>query len=579
MEQIARRKTLNEEVKPLKIYIGWDSREDIAYQVAKLSIEKHASVPVEIVPLKQHSLRKEGLYWREIDKLASTEFTFTRFLIPELNKFQGWALFIDCDFVFLDDVKKLFDQADNKYAIMCAQHEYTPKKGVKMDGQQQTSYPRKNWSSMMLINCAHTDNQCMTKEFVNDIKKTGAYLHRFSWLNDSKIGKLSHEWNWLVGWYKEPDDGSPRALHYTEGGPWFDHYYNCEYAAEYYRVERNYLNNIIKNQYDSINDLKKEPKTVDNLTLAEHLKEPIKALTYASIDPAGKYYGYTEEHAMQIIQNKFAQGKLSKAAAIDSEGGINYTSKGLKYDEYLQAFMLGCNGTLSDWDSEKNKTNPLIIRGLGGGSRKAIQHCWETGRTFYAIDTGYFGNAGSKSKIWHRITKDALQNTGPIIERPGDRLIKYKYRKFKDGNKILLVPPSDKVMQLFGQLDPEIWVENTKTELQKYTDRPIEIRLKPNRSERISTMPLESALADNVHCLITYNSIAALEALMFGVPAIALGPNCATVLCNTKLHEIENVNKPTEDEMYALVKHLSYCQFTREEMMNGYAWNIVNEGG
>ena len=569
---------MNEEIKPLKIFVGWDSREDIAYQVCKQSILDTVSVPVEIIPLKQKELRKQELYWRKTDKLASTEFTFTRFLLPELTEFTGWALFIDCDFVALDDVAKLFNQTDDRYALMCAQHDYTPKETVKMDGQKQTVYPRKNWSSMMLINCSHRSNLALNKDLVNSPQIDGKYLHRFSWLQDEEIGEISHEWNWLVGWYEEPKDGTPKFLHYTEGGPWFDEYYNCEYSSEYYKVERKYLNNIIGFQDKKITEFKREPKVIENLTLADHIKEPITALTYASIDPEGKYYGYTKEDAMEIIQNKFAEGKLSKAAAIDSEGGINYIGKGLKYDEYLQSFILGCNGRLSDWDTEENQTNSLIIRGLGGGSRKAIQHCWETGREFYAIDTGYFGNAGSKTKIWHRITKNALQNTGPIIERPDDRLRKFKYRKFTKGKKILLVPPSDKVMRLFGQPSPEEWVQNTKAELQKHTDRKIEIRLKPNRSERISTKPLEAALADDVHCLVTYNSIAALESLMFGVPAIALGPNCATVLCNTELSDVENLNKPTEDEMYALMKHLSYCQFTRDEMMNGYAWSIVNEG-
>ncbi len=239
---------LNVEVNPLRVYIGWDSREDIAYQVAKLSIENLASVPVEVIPLKQKILRKDGLYWRDVDALAATEFTFTRFLIPELNNFDGWALFIDCDFVFLDDVKNIFDQADDKYAIMCAQHDYTPEEGVKMDGQKQTQYPRKNWSSMMLINCGHPSNKQVTKDFVNDPHKTGAFLHRFSWLDNEEIGKLSHEYNWLVGWYKEPKDGSPKALHYTEGGPWFKQYENCEYANEWYRVERLYLRNELEVQ-------------------------------------------------------------------------------------------------------------------------------------------------------------------------------------------------------------------------------------------------------------------------------------------------------------------------------------------
>ena len=564
---------MNEEIKPLKIFIGWDSREDIAYQIAKHSIETHATVPVKIVPLKQKDLKKQAFYSRPTDPLSSTEFTFTRFLIPELTQFDGWALFIDCDFVFLDDVNDLFAQADDKYAVMCAHHDYTPTEGIKMDGQKQTVYPRKNWSSMMLINCSHPSNKKLTKELVNNPKIDGKYLHRFSWLNDSEIGELSHEWNWLVGWYKEPTDGKPKALHYTEGGPWFEEYANCEYAHEYYRVERSYLNN-------KIDRYKREVIGIDQLTFSDSLKESIKALTYASIDPTGKYYSYSEEEAMQIIKNKFIEGKLEKAAAIESSGleGINYIAKGLSYDEYLQAFMFGCNGILSDWESEESKSNPLVIRGLGGGSRKAIQHCWETGREFYAIDTGYFGNAGSKTKIWHRVTKNALQNVGPIIDRPDDRLKKFKYSPFINGSKILLVPPSDKVMQLFGQPDPEEWVKNVIETLKQYTDRPVEIRLKPTRTERISTNPIELALADNVHCLITYNSIAALEALMVGVPAIALGPNCATALCNTSLADVENLKKPSEDEMRALLKHLSYCQFTREEMMSGYAWSILNEG-
>lgn len=240
-----------EEDNKLKIFIGWDSREDIAYQVAKHSIEKHASVPVEIIPLKQHVLRKTGLYTRDIDQLASTEFTFTRFLIPELCNFNGWALFIDCDFVAIDDVAKLFDQADDQYAVMCAHHDYTPKEGVKMDGKQQTVYPRKNWSSMMLINCSHTSNQKLTQEVVNDETKTGAYFHRFSWLDDSEVGELSHEWNWLVGWYKEPDDGSPKFLHYTEGGPWFEDYRNCEYNYEWYEAKSKYLEDQIESQKKS----------------------------------------------------------------------------------------------------------------------------------------------------------------------------------------------------------------------------------------------------------------------------------------------------------------------------------------
>tara|TARA_B110000503_G_scaffold69653_1_gene108553 strand:- start:1683 stop:3398 length:1716 start_codon:yes stop_codon:yes gene_type:complete len=565
----------------LKIFIGWDSREDIAYQVCKQSIINTTSVPVEITPLKQRLLKREFMYWRKSDKLASTEFTFTRFLLPELTKFEGWALFIDCDFVALDDVKKLFDQRDDKYAVMCAQHDYTPKKGFKMDGQVQHVYPRKNWSSMMLINCGHPSNKVLTRELVNDNDIDGAYLHRFSWLQDNEIGKLSHEWNWLVGWYKEPKDGKPKFLHYTEGGPWFEQYQNCEYANEYYKVERKVLLDQVNGGERKVEILKSKGSKYEDLTLPDETKEALEALIRTPIDPTGTYYGRTETQAMAIIQNKFRTGQFFKAAAIDCrdiEDGIDYSKKGLQYDEYLESFMLGCNGKLSDWKSEEHGNLPLVIRGLGGYSRKAIQHCWETKRDFYAIDTGYFGNEKSKAKIWHRITKNELQNTQPIIHRPFDRVLNYKYRKFKPGLKILLVPPSEKVMMLWKQPSPEEWVKQVSIELKKHTDRPIEIRLKPDRSERITNKSLQEALEDNVYCTVTYNSIAALESLLAGKPAIALGPNCATALCNTQLSEINNLNTPTEEEMRALMAHLSYCQFTREEMMNGKAWRILNEG-
>jgi len=210
----------------MKVFVGWDSREDIAYQVCKHSILSKQP-DAEVIPLKQNELREQGLYWRDVDKLASTEFTFTRFLIPELAHYQGWALFMDCDMILTTDIKELFDQADDKYAVMCVQHDYTPREGLKMDGKQQTSYPRKNWSSVMLVNCGHPSNAVLHKELVNDAEISGAYLHRFSWLKDEEIGELDHTWNYLVGVYNDID--VPKLIHYTEGGPWFENYRDCEF--------------------------------------------------------------------------------------------------------------------------------------------------------------------------------------------------------------------------------------------------------------------------------------------------------------------------------------------------------------
>ena len=211
----------------MKIFVGYDTREDIAYQVCKHSIESLCPT-AEVIPLKQNELRNDKLYWRSEDKLASTEFTFTRFLIPHLMNYDGWALFIDSDIVFTENVKNLFDLADDKYAVMCAQHDYTPKPGTKMDGQVQTQYPRKNWSSVVLWNCGHPSNQQVIPSMVN--KETGKFMHRFSWLKDEEIGEISHEWNWLEGWYKEPKDGKPKAIHFTEGGPWFKGKQDVDYA-------------------------------------------------------------------------------------------------------------------------------------------------------------------------------------------------------------------------------------------------------------------------------------------------------------------------------------------------------------
>jgi lipopolysaccharide biosynthesis glycosyltransferase len=210
----------------MKVFVGYDPREDIAYQVCKHSIvSKQPNADVR--PLIQKELREKGWYTRPVDKLASTEFTFTRFLVPELCNFEGWALFMDCDMILTTDIAELFAQADDRYAVMCVQHDYKPKEGTKMDGQTQTVYPRKNWSSAVLFNCAHPSNAVLTHDLVNEPEINGAYLHRFSWLQDEEIGALDHTWNYLVGVYDNIK--KPKLIHYTEGGPWFENYRNCEF--------------------------------------------------------------------------------------------------------------------------------------------------------------------------------------------------------------------------------------------------------------------------------------------------------------------------------------------------------------
>lgn len=213
---------------PFRVFIGWDSREDIAYQVARHSLLKHASVPVEVIPIKLPELVEKGLYTREIDPLASTEFTYSRFLTPALAGFEGWALFCDCDFLFFGDVASLARYQKPEHAVACVKHDYTPKESTKMDGQVQTVYPRKNWSSFMLFNCAHPSTRQLTIEAVNS--QTGAWLHRMQWAADGEIGEIPTEWNWLEGWNEVPATGTPQAVHYTRGGPWFENWQDVAYA-------------------------------------------------------------------------------------------------------------------------------------------------------------------------------------------------------------------------------------------------------------------------------------------------------------------------------------------------------------
>lgn len=222
----------------MNIYIGFDSRESTAYDVCEYSLEQNTSSELNIMPLKLKQLRESGVYTRPKDAKSSTEFTFSRFLVPHLQQHVGWALFCDCDFLWLDDVHELFSMCDDRYAVMVVKHDYKPKDTIKMDGATQEQYPRKNWSSMVLWNCGHVANRCVTPDLVNS--QTGMFLHRFMWLDDDQIGDVSHEWNWLTDWYDESSDGTPRALHFTQGGPWFEQHKQTRYAEVWNEYHHRY---------------------------------------------------------------------------------------------------------------------------------------------------------------------------------------------------------------------------------------------------------------------------------------------------------------------------------------------------
>lgn len=210
------------------VYVGFDSRESIAYDVCRHSILARTRTPVDVKPLVQSELRERKLYWRAGDPLASTEFTYTRFLVSALAGYTGWALYCDCDFLWLADIKHLIALADDRFAAMCVHHDHRPTEAMKMDGRVQTLYPRKNWSSLILYNCGHPANAALTPDVVN--RETGSFLHRFSWLKDEEIGAIPETWNWLEGWSTKPAGSHPNVVHYTRGGPWFDEWRNVDYG-------------------------------------------------------------------------------------------------------------------------------------------------------------------------------------------------------------------------------------------------------------------------------------------------------------------------------------------------------------
>ena len=218
---------------PIRIFIGFDPRETIAWHVLCHSILSRASRPVSFTPLALHQLK--SCFWRERDPLQSTDFSFTRFLTPYLSGYEGWSLFMDCDMLVRADIAELWDLRDDRYAVMCVKHDHRPREGVKFLDAPQTPYGKKNWSSVMLFN----NSRCRALDPQYASTASGLELHQFKWLQgDEEIGGLPAIWNHLVGYQAE----NPNAanVHYTLGGPYFDEYRSCEHS-EAWQAEKTAL--------------------------------------------------------------------------------------------------------------------------------------------------------------------------------------------------------------------------------------------------------------------------------------------------------------------------------------------------
>lgn len=212
---------------PIPIFIGYDPREAIAFHVCANSIIRQASQPVAIMPLALNLFKD----YNETHNDGSNQFIYSRFLVPHLMDYRGWAIFIDGDMIVRDDITKLWDLRDHAKDVMVVKHDYKTRMKEKYLGAKNEDYPRKNWSSVILWNCNNQPNQRLTPEFVES--STGAYLHRFSWLDDSRIGELPREWNWLPDEYGPNPDA--KLLHYTLGAPCFQDFAQTPQADEWHR--------------------------------------------------------------------------------------------------------------------------------------------------------------------------------------------------------------------------------------------------------------------------------------------------------------------------------------------------------
>jgi len=247
-------------------------------------------------------------------------------------------------------------------------------------------------------------------------------------------------------------------------------------------------------------------------------------------------------------------------------------------DEYVNAFAQGSNLPLQDYNTEF-ENNPILIRSMG--KHKLIKWCWNNNHTFYYMDSGYVGNYKSTNnpygyKLWHRIVKNNLQHN-TIVDRPDDRWkrIGHTIEKSKTGSHILLVTPSEKPCNFYG-INRTEWITDTIKKIKCYTDRPIVIRNKSPRTTRI----VKTIYTDleNCHALVTYQSIAAVEGVLHGVPVFALAPTAADPVCDKDLSLIETPTLQDQDKIYKWACHLAYGQFHIDEFKDGSAYRmLINE--
>jgi len=214
-------------MKPIPIFIGYDPREAIAYHVCVNSIIRHSSVPVAIVPLALNNFQD----YTETHTDGSNQFIYSRFLVPHLMGYSGFAIFMDGDMIVRGDIAELWNLKQADKDVMVVKHDYKTRMTEKYLGSKNEDYPRKNWSSVMIFNCNNYPTKKLTPEYIQ--KSTGAHLHRFEWTSDDRVGALPPEWNWLSDEYGANPDA--KLLHYTLGTPCFHDFADTPQGSEWHR--------------------------------------------------------------------------------------------------------------------------------------------------------------------------------------------------------------------------------------------------------------------------------------------------------------------------------------------------------
>ena len=214
----------------ITLFVGYDERESVVFHAFNQSVLDNTKAPVAIIPL-------HGPMLDDFDgqQDGSNRFVYSRYLIPELMGYDGWAIFADGDMIVLGDLQELWALRDPTKAVQVVKHTYRTCASRKYIGtpleNDNVHYPRKNWSSVALWNCRHPSNLCLTRDYVANAGPE--VLHRFKWLKDSEIGALPIEWNVLAG-EMVVVYGEHKLVHYTLGCPGIEGYQNCSHAVRWH---------------------------------------------------------------------------------------------------------------------------------------------------------------------------------------------------------------------------------------------------------------------------------------------------------------------------------------------------------